>query len=328
MNNPIQKKILVIRFSSLGDVLLTTPVLRALKVLYPDSKIDFIVRKEFADALRNNPNINNLYEFSRSENEKSFRQNLINENYDLVIDLQNNLRSKKISSLICKKKYSFKKPTLKKILLVKLKINLLGNLKSIPQMYAESLPDLILDDYGLDLFLPENVESKIKKEQKKIIGFCPGAKHFTKRWPQSYFVELGNKLFSGGYQVVIFGGKDDTNICNTIARNVTGAINLCSTNNLYQTAVNMKQCDLIVCNDSGLMHVASALGIPVITIFGSSVKEFGFTPYKNKSIILENNNLNCRPCSHIGRKSCPKHHFKCMMDLSPSMVFNNLKNLL
>lgn len=327
MNNPLQKRILIIRFSSLGDVLLTTPFLRALKTLYPESCIDFVVRKEYADALRLNPNINNLYEFSKNEKNSILRQNLINKNYDLVFDLQNNLRSRRLALLVGNKKYSFKKPTFKKLMLAKFKINLYRKVISIPSMYASSYPGLKLDDYGIDLFLPVNIKTKIDKE-RKIIGFCPGAKHYTKRWPISYFQELGKKLISEGYQVVIFGGKDDKEICSTLAEDVPGIINLCNDNNLFQTAADMKECELIICNDSGLMHVASAVEKPIIVLFGSSVKEFGFSPYKSKNIILENISINCRPCSHIGKKKCPRRHFKCMMELTPSIVFNNLKTIL
>jgi ADP-heptose:LPS heptosyltransferase len=90
----------------------------------------------------------------------------------------------------------------------------------------------------------------------------------------------------------------------------------------------MKKCKAVICNDSGLMHTACAVGTPVLTFFGSTVKEFGFTPYRNKNLILENNSLSCRPCSHIGRDKCPKNHFKCMKELTPEIVFNKLNQLL
>ncbi|MEJ2105486.1 MAG: glycosyltransferase family 9 protein, partial [Ignavibacteriaceae bacterium] len=160
----------------------------------------------------------------------------------------------------------------------------------------------------------------------KYIGLCPGAKHFTKRWPKEYFIELGKKLESSGYSIVLFGGEEEIQICNEIKNELNAAINLCNTS-LNQTAANMKMCAAIYTNDSGLMHLASAVGVPVIPFFGSTVKEFGFFPYKAKSIVLENENLSCRPCTHIGRNACPKTHFKCMLEIKPGLAYDTLTKL-
>ena len=90
----------------------------------------------------------------------------------------------------------------------------------------------------------------------------------------------------------------------------------------------MKECKAIVCNDSGLMHTACAMKVPVLALFGSTIREFGFTPYNNKNLILENKTLSCRPCTHIGRENCPKNHFKCMLELSPGDAYNKLIELI
>ena len=161
---------------------------------------------------------------------------------------------------------------------------------------------------------------------EKYIGFCPGAKHFTKQWPADYFAQLGNMLESNSYKVILFGGPNETELSNEIANQLNDPINL-SNNNILQTAANMKMCKVIFTNDSGLMHLAAALKIPVISFFGSTVKEFGFFPYKVQNKVLEVKDLPCRPCSHIGRKSCPLNHFKCMTDTTPEIAFNALKRL-
>jgi len=116
-------------------------------------------------------------------------------------------------------------------------------------------------------------------------------------------------------------------LCKNISGQINNSLNLCNEDDLLQTAANMKMCRLIFCNDSGLMHLAAAVKIPLIAIFGSTVKEFGFFPYRSKSIVLENKNLKCRPCTHIGRKSCPKKHFKCLKEITPESAFSKLKNL-
>lgn len=316
-------KILIIRLSSLGDVLLTTPVIRALSKKYPDSQIDYVVKKQYSSSLQYNPLISSLYLYEK-EKAKIIKKQIRSKKYDLVIDLQNNLRSCALTLGLRTEVKRFKKPTFKKLLLVWTKINLLKEIKSIPIRYAEKI-GLQLDDKGLDLFTPENIKPKLTTG-KKHIGICPGAKHFTKRWPEEYFIELGNKLSNQNYTVVIFGGKDDKDLCEAISSKIENSINLCNNDDLLQTARDMKQCQHIICNDSGLMHTATAVGVPVTAIFGSTVSEFGFIPYMCENTILENNSLSCRPCSHIGRSSCPQKHFKCMKEINPNKVFDHIKS--
>ena len=144
-------------------------------------------------------------------------------------------------------------------------------------------------------------------------------------WLKDYYVELGNLLYKDGYKVVLFGGESDLQICYDLSIKIPGSINLSNDDQLFKTAADMKKCTALVCNDSGLMHVACAVKVPVFAFFGSTVREFGFTPYKNKNLIMENEGLSCRPCSHIGREKCPKKHFKCMTDLKPQIAFDKLK---
>ena len=227
----------------------------------------------------------------------------------LIIDLQNNFRSAGIRKKI---KYDevklFNKRTVDKLLLVNFKINKLKDAEQIPVRYANTLENFQLDDEGLDLFTGDKNPS-IKKQEKKYIGFAPGSRHFTKKWPEDYYISLGKKLNDSGYTIVLFGGTDDKDLCKTLSENIPGSINLCNDNDLLLTAVSMKECLAVVCNDSGLMHAACSMKVPVLVFFGSSVSEFGFTPFRNKNIILENNTLTCRPCSHIGRESCPEKTF-------------------
>lgn len=324
----IFNKILIIRLSSLGDILLTTPFIRSPKNQFPKINLDIIVREEYSDAIKFNPNLNQKFYYSRNNDEnKNLLTKLSKENYDLIIDLQNNLRSKKISSSLNVKTVRFKKSSWQKILLVNFKINLLKEKPQIPVRYAKTIPDIKLDDKGIDLF-SDKLPSKIISDRNNLVGICPGARHFTKRWPKEYFIELGKMLSESGYKVVLFGGKIDNQLCEEISKEISDSINLANDDNLLQTAADMKMCKAVICNDSGLMHVASAVGTKVIAIFGSTVKEFGFTPYNCQNLILENNSLSCRPCSHIGRSSCPKKHFKCMKEISPKSVFENLKTFL
>ncbi len=312
-----KNKILIIRLSSLGDILLTTPLIRSLKLKFQNSEIDFLVRNEYLDAVRLNPDLNEIFIYSDN---KDLIEKLNSNNYDLILDLQNNLRSAKITSSLKGKISKFKKRSFKKFLLVNFKINLLKNFKSIPERYSETVEDFQLDEKGPELFLPENIKANLNDDEN-IIGFAPGSRHFTKMYPENYFVDLGKKLSENGFKIAIFGGKSDKEICAEISKQIPNSVDLSNDNDLFQTAAGMKKCRVIICNDSGLMHTATSVNVPVIAIFGSTVKEFGFAPYKTRNLILENNLLSCRPCSHIGKEKCPKGHFKCMLEIKPEFVF-------
>lgn len=317
-------KILIIRLSSLGDILLTTPLIRSLKNQFPSLKIDMIVRDEYADTIKLNPYISQKHYYSRNDQtNKELIKILSNFNYDFVLDLQNNLRSKKITSSLNTKIERFKKSSWQKFLLVNFKINKLKNAPQIPIRYSGTVSGLTLNRKGIDLVSDKNSSEKIL-DKNNLIGFCPGARHFTKRWPKEYFIKLGNLLIERGYQVVLFGGKIDEELCSEIANEISGSINLSNDDDLLQTTSDMRKCITVVCNDSGLMHVASATNTKIIAVFGSTVKEFGFAPYNCDNLILENNSLSCRPCSHIGKDHCPKKHFNCMMALRPEYVFDKV----
>ncbi|MFO7447579.1 MAG: glycosyltransferase family 9 protein [Ignavibacteriaceae bacterium] len=318
------KKILIIRLSSLGDILLTTPLLRSVKKQYPGTDIDFLVKEEYKDVILFNPYINRVFTYNERE---GLIEQLTEAGYDLVIDLQNNIRSRRITGRLKAPAKRFSKRSVDKFLLVNFKINKLREAPPIPVRYASTIPGFHLDEEGLDLVISDNIKSQITFD-KKNIGFAPGARHFTKMWPKEYYIELGIRLGREGYKIFLFGGKDDRKICSEIAGPVDYAVDLSNDNNILQIAADMKNCSALICNDSGLMHTACAVKTPVMVFFGSTVREFGFTPYINKNLILENKLLNCRPCSHIGRESCPKGHFRCMLELTPQMAFESLLRLL
>jgi len=313
-----ERNVLIIRLSSLGDVLLTTPLIRSLKSKYPDINVDFVVKRQYSMVLKGNPYLRRIF-FPDEEIDVT--------QYDVIVDLQNNLRSCKIRLKFEKRVVKFKKYSLDKYLLVNFKVNRFRELPAIPVRYAETVEKGLLDESGLDLLIPDSVKSRLT-EDKQTIGICPGSRHFTKRYPAEKFIEVGNKLASEGFRVVVIGGEDEKNICAEISDSINGAINLSTENDLHQIAADMKRCDGIICNDSGLMHVACAVKVPVVVIFGSSVREFGFTPYGNKHKVVERENLSCRPCSHIGKEKCPEKHFRCMLEISSEEVIKCIKSII
>ncbi|MGD8781262.1 MAG: glycosyltransferase family 9 protein [Ignavibacteria bacterium] len=326
MNLETANNVLIIRLSSLGDVILTTPVIRALKKKYPQKTFSFLVKKAYSDAVKYNPNISKIFVYNK-ENIKNTIKELEQNDFDFVIDLQNNFRSSEVVKALCKPFAKFSKPSIKKFLLVNFKIDLFKEIKTIPEMYASAINSFQLDNYGPDIFLPDSLKSQITKD-KKNVGLCPGSKHFTKMWPQECFIELGNNLSEKKINIFLFGGKDDINVCREISNQINGSVDLANNNDLLQTAMNMSMCNIVVCNDSGLMHTACAAKTDVLAIFGSTVRQFGFFPYNSTNTVLENNSLSCRPCSHIGRSKCPQGHLKCLTEITPEMVFNCIKGKL
>lgn len=321
MNLEKIKNILIVRLSSLGDILLTTPVIRSLKSKYPNLQIDFLVREQYKDTVKYNPHINKVFTLDSSNDIESVKSKLKNRNYELIIDLQNNIRSRKLTKNLSPEIVRFKKPNFDKFLLVNFKINRFQEIIQIPVRYSAAIPNFVLDDKGLELFGDKSVNAKFDIK-KRTIAFCPGSKHKTKMWPENYFIELGKKFIENNYNIILLGGMDDKEACSKINHFLPQAKNLSNDNLLLETAEIMQNCTAVICNDSGLMHTAIAVNVPVISIFGSTVKEFGFAPYKGKSLVLENNNLTCRPCSHIGLNECPQKHFKCMLDITPDFVYN------
>ena len=341
-------KTLVIRFSSIGDVVLSSPLIRVLHKRFPSSQIDFVVRKEYADLVRYNPNLNFIFEFDVQGGFQELRRlaSIIRrEKYDLIIDIHNSLRSRYIRSFSgAKKVVAINKRIFARTILVRLKKNYYRDIVSVVDRYIEPVKTYGIenDAQGLEIFIPDETMHKVSGKVsslklhmcEKIIGFCPSAKHATKRWPEERFIEAGIRLVRElKAKIILFGGKNDTILCATIAEGINKksegecAVEYSDQFSLLETAAAMQFCDVIVTNDSGLMHIAAAMKKKLVAIFGSTVREFGFFPVGTENIVLERKGLYCRPCSHIGRASCPEGHFRCMSEIQVSEVVDSIKDI-
>ncbi len=327
------KKILVIRLSSIGDIVLSTPLIRVLRKKFPLSQIDFIVKKEFSELLKFNPHLTNLIELDKSKGFKELlklKKQILKERYDLIIDIHNNLRSIFLRAFSGAKVVKVNKRVFKRFLLVKFKINLYKNPIHVVEKYIETVHQLSIknDNQGLELFVPNEIvevaKSKINFSDSSLyIAIAPSAKHETKRWIPERFAEIGDKLTEKfDAKIILMGGKEDENRCKMVESMMKNKpINICGKTSLLESAGVLSLCKLLVTNDSGLMHIGSAVKTKIVAILGSTVREFGFFPYETKSIVVEKD-VPCRPCSHIGRKKCPKQHFKCMRDIQVDDVFS------
>ena len=226
-----------------------------------------------------------------------------------------------------------------------MKKNVYKDVVSVVDRYIEPLSQfgVLNDGKGLELHIPDEVlfgvSSKMAKLHldrfEKVIGLCPGARHDTKRWPAERYAEIGVRCARDmDAKVLIFGGPDETELCTTLADRVNReagaerAHHFCNQLSLLETAAAMEYCDVVVSNDSGLMHLATAVHRKVVAIFGSTVREFGFFPYDNGAVVLEKAGLYCRPCSHIGLRECPEKHFRCMLEIEVDDVYRRMKDVL
>jgi ADP-heptose:LPS heptosyltransferase len=318
------KKILVVRFSAIGDIVLTTPVIRCLKE-QTDAQIDVLTKVNFKTVLENNPYITTLHTIEKSYKEKI--NDLQSANYDVIIDLQHNFHTWKLKNVLGVKNFAFRKLNVEKWLLVNAKINKMPNLHIVDRYLAtaESL-GVKNDGKGLDYFIPEQQEVKIKDfiPSEKYIAFVIGAAHATKRLPEAKIISICQKI---KHPIVLLGGKDESDIGARIA-NAAGkhVLNTCGQFNLNQSASWVKQAEIVITHDTGLMHIAAAFAKNIISIWGNTVPDFGMYPYYPKgvqnNISIEVNNLSCRPCSKIGHKECPKGHFKCMNEIDENLILH------
>jgi lipopolysaccharide heptosyltransferase II len=320
------KSILIIRLSSLGDIILTTPLVRELRKKYPDARIDFVVRKEFADIVEQFPWVSNIHILDTSkgtEEIQRLRSELRKNNYTHILDLHNNFRSKKLRKGLGGKLHIINKRSFKRWILVKTKINLFKNEPDIVGRYFETARELGITDTGLGATFGKEYE----KPSIKKVALCPGAKHWNKRWLPEYYATIAKDLIANGYHIEFFGSKDETEYVNAIASQLSQdrITNLCGKLSLAELPNKIAECSLAITNDSGLMHVASALGISTIAIFGPTVRELGFMPRNKNVAIIENINLDCRPCTTIGLDHCPKGHFKCIKEITPQIVLTSIK---
>jgi len=308
------KKFLIVRFSSIGDIVLTTPVVRCLRHEFPDAEIHYITKSAYKILLVNNPYIDKIYTIDREITE--VLPELRREKYDFVIDLHRNLRTYRLKLALHTKSYQFPKVNLKKWLLTTFKINKLPS-EHIVDRYFKCINELGVknDQKGLDYFIPKQDEINIKSYHipNKFIVFAIGAKFATKRLPTEKIIEIISQL---PQTVVLLGGKEDRDRAREISDACSNAIKLCGDLNLNQSASVVKQSQKVITHDTGLMHIAAAFNKPIISIWGNTVPAFGMYPYMpqtpNNYSIHEVKDLSCRPCSKIGYQTCPKKHFNCM----------------
>ncbi len=327
----MEVKFLVVRFSSIGDIVLTTPVVRCLKTQVKGAVVHYLLKKQYEPIIRENPYIDKIYTLDRSFNELVKR--LKKEHYHYIIDLHKNLRTLSLKTQLRVLTLTFNKLNLKKWLLVNFKINKLPDIHIVERYFKSvELFDVRNDKKGLDYFIREGDMVEIDKSDAlpdgEFIAFAIGSRHFTKQLPDDKIISLCNKIKC---PVVLLGDKEDFSKGEAI-KNSTGnkVLNYCGKLTVNQSASLIKQAKLVISHDTGLMHIAAAFKKKIVSVWGNTVPEFGMYPYlpDKDSRIIQIQGLSCRPCSKLGYKKCPKGHFRCMTDIDEKYVADIVNSLL
>lgn len=323
-------KFLIIRFSSIGDIVLTTPVIRCLKLQVENAEVHFLTKKSFVTVVSDNKYIDKIHTIEKSTNEVI--EDLKNENFDYIIDLHHNLRSFLVKRKLKVLSFSFDKLNFQKWLIVTFHINKLPKLHIVDRYFETvRLFDVNNDKKGLDFFISNSNNIDIQTLPEAFCGgyvaFVIGAKHNTKRLPKEKIVLIISKT---DLPTLLIGGKEDFDDGEYIVQQTqTVCLNTCGKYNLQQSASLVNQSRVVVTHDTGLMHIAAAFKKKIVSIWGNTIPEFGMYPYQShtNSVMFETSGLKCRPCSKIGYKKCPKKHFKCMNDLNEERIVSKVKML-
>jgi len=326
-------KFLIIRFSSIGDIVLTTPVVRCLKKQLPGTEIHFLTKQSFGTIVENNPYIDKVHLLAHSW--ETVVHELKQENYDYIIDLHHNLRTLRLKKDLGIKSFPFNKLNMQKWVYTNLKWNLMPDLHIVDRyMKTVETFGVTNDGEGLNYFIPAKDEVKQKdipvSHHLGYIGLVIGAAHNTKKLPVEKLKELCSKL---DHPIILLGGKEDNENAKQIASvDPIKIYNACGKFNLNESADLVKKSKLIITHDTGLMHIAAAFKKKIISVWGNTVPEFGMYPYYGNMHIqssqFEINGLRCRPCSKIGYAKCPRGHFKCMIQIKTDAIAASVKQML
>jgi ADP-heptose:LPS heptosyltransferase len=331
----LAKKILIIRFSSIGDIVLASPVFRCVKKQLTDAEVHFLTKISYKIVTAANPYIDKFFYYD--DNMEELLARLKAENYDHVIDLHNNIRSNKIKRILSVDTHTIDKLTFKKFLLTQLNIDVMPDRhitqRSLDTVFALGVKD---DGGGLDYFIAKEYE--LKRDDiptSHLAGFIViviGATYFTKRFPVHKILELCGKI---NHPIILLGGKEDEANGKIISDFDSVKIyNACGKFNISESADIIKKAKLVISNDTGMEYIACALKRPLIALWGGTTPDLDVEPYYGSNFlrnlqkpVYENVvlNLKCQPCSKYGLNKCPLEHFKCMEKINIDVLVEKVK---
>jgi lipopolysaccharide heptosyltransferase II len=339
--------ILVVRFSAIGDILLTTPLLRAIRTRHPGARIAYLTKESYAPLLSDNPNVNEVFGIREDDGLRTIAETIKSVRYTHLLDLHGNLRTLGLRAIARGPWRAYSKRRLERQVLISTKRDIYPAITPMAERYFEAAADLDVDIDGEppDFFLaPEAEEGAAARlaelglgHGRALVAIAPGAAHATKTWPTDGWARLVRRLVGTGAEVVVVGGPEDAEVAKVVVAaartrlasgeegRVASAAGMLS---LQESGAVIKRAAALVSGDTGVMHMATGVGTPVVALFGPTVRQFGFFPYGAERAAVVELPLECRPCSAQGGPACPLAHHRCMRAIAPETVFESLSAVL
>jgi len=322
-------RILIVRFSSIGDILLTTPLVRALRRRHEGAQLIYVTKRALTPLVADNPHLTQVLALEPDEPLAHLARRLRALHPTHGLDLHGSLRSTALRLLVRCRWSGYAKRKLPRTLLVATKLDLYRGRLPVAERYFEAArrldvhPDGGPPEFALGAAARERVarwlaERGLDGGSAPIAALAPGAAHATKRWPIPHWQALADRLRAAGYRLVVLGGPEDRGAARQLgapprAESAAGEFTL------QETGACLARAKVLVSGDTGVMHMATGVGTPVVALFGPTVGAFGFFPYQARATVLEQD-LPCRPCSTMGTARCPLGHHRCLVELLPDRV--------
>ncbi len=321
--------ILAVRFSSIGDLLLTTPLLRAIRTRHPGARITMVVRDDMAVTLRDNPHLTELVTWRRGDSLRQLAHRLRSRDWTHRLDLHGSLRSLALRRLVGGHWTGYPKHRLRRAIIIRSRRRFGGSLAPVAERYFHAARglDVTPDGAGLEFVVPPATQQAADNflagagvgRDRPIVALAIGAAHFTKRWPLDHWLSLAATLGDHADVLVLGGAAEQPDGANVAAAAGEHGFNAAGGFPLDGTAALLRRSRVVVVGDTGVLHLATAVGTPVVGLYGPTVRQFGFFPYHAAAEVVEHD-LSCRPCSSHGGPTCPLGHHRCLVDLAPEPV--------
>jgi lipopolysaccharide heptosyltransferase II len=328
--------VLLVRFSSIGDILLTTPLVRALARRHPDARLVYVTKRAMAPLVSDNPHLADVVTLEPNEPLRHLARRLRAFGPTHGLDLHGSVRSAALRALVRCRWAGYRKRKLARTLLIATKLDVYRARVPVAERYFEAARRLdIRPDGGPPEFhvgpgARERVAQWLGTRglgdgAARLAALAPGAAHATKRWPVAHWSALVQRLRAAGFSPVLVGGPDDRGLAQQLVAEGAAA-SAAGEFSLQETGALLARSRVVVSGDTGVMHMATGVGAPVVALFGPTVEQFGFFPYRAPSVVLQRE-LDCRPCSATGTATCPLGHHRCLADIAPADVVAAVERL-
>jgi heptosyltransferase-2 len=316
---------LIVRFSSIGDVLLTTPLVRRLRARHPDARLVFVTKQAMAPLVADNPHLSSVVALAPGEPLAALARRLTALAPTRGLDLHGSLRSAALRIRVRCPWRGYSKRKLARGVLVATKIDLYRRRVPVAERYFEAARGLDVHPDGgpPEFYLAADATERVDRwlgerglASAPLAVLAPGAAHFTKRWPAEQWIPLARRLRDQGYALALAGGVHDRSAAadlTPVAESAVGEFGL------QETGALLARARVVISGDTGVMHMATGVGTPVVALFGPTVEQFGFFPYGGRAAVLQRD-LECRPCSTMGSERCPLGHHRCLTDIDSAEV--------